>query len=162
VSMICELFVIPAQTARQLAADPGGVHAVLRSLEGSDSVLSLEKSWHGLHFTLTGTAWAGNPPLNLLAAGGTPVGDEDVGYGPARVISPSEVVALNAALAAFTEADFDRDFDPAKLGAAEVYPQIWDEPLEDLKQEYGGYLREMKAHVREAAEAGRALMVTIR
>lgn len=90
------------------------------------------------------------------------MGDEDVGYGPARLLDPTAVTALNAALAAFSDADFDRNFDPAGLSGAEIYPPIWDEPLEDLKQEYAGYLQEMKTHVKRAAETGQALLVAIR
>jgi len=161
-SMICELFIVPSQIARQLVAHPESIHDVLESLEGSDSVISLEKSWHGLHYVLTGTASDGKPPLNILVDGGVPVGDEDVGYGPARVLDHTGVAALNAALAAFSEADFDRRFDPDGLSAADIYPQIWDEPLEDLKEEFFGYLQEMKAHVKRASEAGQALLVTIR
>ncbi len=29
-----------------------------------------EKSWGGLHYLLTGTAWEGEPPLNFLMGGG--------------------------------------------------------------------------------------------
>ena len=161
-SMICELFIVPAQVARELIAEPARVHEVLELLEGSTSALSLEKSWHGLHFVLTGTAWAGNPPLDFLAGGGVPVGNEDVGYGPAQVLDPANVTALHETLTGFSEADFDRNFDPAGLSREEIYPQIWDEPLDDLKQEYGSYLREMKAHVRRASESGQALLVAIR
>ena len=161
-SMICELFIVPPQTARQLVADPARIHDVLESLEGSDSVLSLEKSWHGLHFALTGTAWEGTPPLNFLAGGGVPIGNQDVGYGPARLLDPPGVTALSAALAAFSDVDFTRNFDPPRLSGAEIYPQIWDEPLEELKEEYGSYLQQLKAHVRRAAEEGQALLVTIR
>jgi hypothetical protein len=45
---------------------------------------NLDKAWHGIHFLLTGTNWAGDPPLNFLVAGGAQVGDIDTGYGPAR------------------------------------------------------------------------------
>ncbi len=48
------------------------------------------------------------------------------------------------------------------LSDADINPQIWDEPIEDLKQEYVGYLQEMKAHVRRASKSGQALMVSIR
>ncbi len=161
-SMICELFIIPARTARELIADPTGVHKLLESLEGSDQVLSLEKSWHGLHFVLTETAWEGRPPLDFLASGGVPVGDEDVGYGPARILDPEGVTALDEALTEIEQSDFHRNFDPIALSDAAIYPQIWDEPVEDLKQEYGGYLQEMKAHVRRASKSGQALLVAIR
>ncbi len=160
-SMICELFILPARTARELIADPTGVHELLESLEGSDQVLSLEKSWHGLHFVLTESAWEGRP-LDFLASGGVPVGDEDVGYGPARILDPAGVTALHEALTAIEQSDFHRNFDPIALSDAEIYPQIWDEPIEDLKQEYIGYLQVMKAHVRRASESGQALLVAIR
>src|SRR5829696_7547426 len=39
---------------------------------------NFEKSWHGLHFLLTGTAWEGEPPLNFLLAGGREI---DIGLG---------------------------------------------------------------------------------
>ena len=130
-SMICELFIIPARTARELIADPTGVHKLLESLEGSDQVLSLEKSWHGLHFVLTETAWEGRPPLDFLASGGVPVGDEDVGYGPARILDPEGVTALDEALTEIEQSDFHRNFDPIALSDAAIYPQIWDEPVED-------------------------------
>lgn len=161
-SMICELFLIPSQAAEQLIADPGNIHSTLQSLEGSDSVLSLEKSWHGLHYVLTGTAWEGDPPLNFLAGGGTPVGTEDVGYGPARVLGSEEVNALDTALTGFSESDFNRNFDLDGMSREAIYPQIWDEPLEELSQEYGSYLWEMKAFVNRAAESGKALLVAIR
>jgi len=45
-SMICELFIVPAQAAREVIADPSGIHDLIESLEGSDAALSLEKSWH--------------------------------------------------------------------------------------------------------------------
>jgi hypothetical protein len=28
----------------------------------------LDKSWHGIHYLLTGSAWEGSPPLNFLRA----------------------------------------------------------------------------------------------
>jgi hypothetical protein len=161
-SMICELFLVSSDTARQLVADPGGIRDVLESLESSGSSLSLEKSWNGLHYVLTGTAFEGNPPLNFLAVGGVPVGVEEVGYGPARILDPAGVTALHAALAAFSDTDFNRNFDPVGLTKAQIYPQIWDEPLEDLMQEYRGYLQAMKTYVQHASETRQALLVVIR
>jgi hypothetical protein len=160
-SMICELFIVSPQIVRQLAADPSDIHDVLNVCEGSDTVLSLEKSWHGLHFVFTRTAWDGEPPLNFLVSGGVPVGDEDVGYGPARLLEPADVNSLNEALAEFSQADFDLNFDRTGLLDAEIYPQIWNEPWEELKEEYGGYLQQLKAFVQRATESGQALLIAI-
>ena len=43
--------------------------------------IDLDKSWHGIHFLLTGAAWEGERPLNFLILGGEEVGDIDVGHG---------------------------------------------------------------------------------
>ena len=48
------------------------------------------------------------------------------------------------------------------MTAAQVYPDIWHEPRDSLKQEYAGYLRELKEHVHRAAESGQALLVALR
>jgi Domain of unknown function (DUF1877) len=62
--MICELFIVPAASAREVLDQPAKIHELYNSLMGSGAGLSLEKSWHGLHFVLTGTAWEGVSPLN--------------------------------------------------------------------------------------------------
>lgn len=160
--MICELFSVPPATAREVLADPSGIHDLLETLDDEGSGVSLEKSWHGLHFTLTGSAEGGDPPLNFLLIGGTPVGDEDVGYGPARILDPDEVVALNGALAAISDEEFARRFDLGELAEADVYPSVWDEPLEDLLEEFGAYFDEAKAIVERAAAEGEALLIVIR
>src|SRR5215203_4027303 len=53
--------------------------------------IDLDKSWHGIHYLLTKTAWAGEPPLSFLVLGGAEVGDIDVGYGTARAFRSDEV-----------------------------------------------------------------------
>ncbi len=161
-SMICELLAIPDQSARQVMKTPARIHEILNTGDRSGRGLSLEKSWHGLHFTFTGSAWEGDEPLNFLVSGGESVGTEDVGYGPGRVLFADAVGDLDRALSALTDAEFRQRFDPAALQSADVYPQIWDEPLEDLLEEYGYYFRELKAFVRRAAQSGHAMVITIR
>jgi hypothetical protein len=160
-SMICELFIVPEQAGKRVLANPKGIHQLLGSFAQSDSV-SLEKSWHGIHFVLTGSAWEGDPPLNVIAGGGVPVGQEDVGYGPARYVDPAQVRELDRALEAISEEEFSRRFDPAALEEAEIYPRIWDEPLEDLRHEYWTYLEEMKQLVHRAAQQGHGLLIAVR
>lgn len=55
-----------------------------------DDEVDLDKSWHGLHFLFTGTAWEGEEPACFLVLGGEGIGN-DVGYGPARVLMPDDV-----------------------------------------------------------------------
>ncbi len=100
----------------------------------------LDKAWHGIHYLLTGTAWAGEPPLDFLVAGGRAVGDIDVGYGPARVLMAAETARVCDALRAVTDGELRARFDPADMLAKEIYPEIWGRPIEH--DDTLGYLME--------------------
>jgi Domain of unknown function (DUF1877) len=161
-SMIFEMFAIPNDTAQEVLAAPVNIHELLESLDDSNEALSLEKSWHGLHYILTGDPVRGDPPLNFLLVGGAEVGDEDIGYGPARIFDPTSVANIDNALSRFSETDLDTRFDPAAMKVAQIYPNIWDEPRVSLKGEYTGYLEILKAYVHRTAELGQALLITLR
>ena len=122
-SMICMLRAVNAQQIQTLSANPESIQDFLE--EESDE-LDLEKSWHGLHYLLTGSAWEGAEPLCYLANGGEEIG-EDLGYGPARALSPAQVAAWSNALSAITTDELRRRFDPAALEQAQIYPSGWDE-----------------------------------
>ena len=128
---------------------------------GSFEEYDVDKAWHGIHFLLTGTAWEGPPPLNFLVGGGTEVGDVDVGYGPARGLRHSEVLKLAKALEPLSGSELRTRFDPARMIELEIYPTIWDRPLDE--DDTIGYLINfydgLRSFVRSAATDGRALLV---
>ena len=129
--------------------------------EGEGLSTDLDKAWHGIHYLLTGTAWEGAKPLNFLISGGRPVGDIDVGYGPARVLSASETRAAHEALAQLSEDDLRGRFDPAAMTSKEIYPEIWDRPPEE--DDTLGYLleyaRTLRGFLAQAVEQGQGLVV---
>src|SRR5687768_1443031 len=94
--------------------------------EGGAADLDIEKSWHGIHFVLTGSDWGGASPLNFLVSGGAEVGDEDVGYGPARAFTSGEVRAIHEALAQLSPEGFARRVNLEALLEAGIYPDMWD------------------------------------
>jgi len=58
--------------------------------------------------------------------GGTEIGDDDLGYGPARYFNPAEVAATATELAASTlEAQMQSRFDPARMSTLGIYPGGW-------------------------------------
>ena len=122
--------------------------------------ISLEKAWHGLHFLLTGSAWEGEPPLDFLLRGGEPIGEDD-GYGPPRLLRPDEVRALDARLSHVSDDDLWSRFDPSLMEEEDIYPGVWDEPEDDLKEEYLGYFHALKRLVHEAGSRGMALVVML-
>lgn len=98
-----------------------------------ERTVDLDKSWHGVHFLLTGTDWDASTPLGMAVLGGRPVG-EDLGYGPPRLLEAAEVQAVAQALAQVDQDTLARDYAPARFVQADIYPQIWDE--EDVLVEY--------------------------
>jgi hypothetical protein len=94
--------------------------------------------------------------------GGIPVGTEDVGYGPARVLYADKVAELNVALSAFSEQTFEQRFDPKVMLNADIYPQIWNDSREDLLKEYRGYFDDLKVFVKSATQTSEALLITVR
>ena len=131
--------------------------------EGEVVESDLDKAWHGIHYLLTGTAWEGEPPLNLLVSGGTEVGDIDVGYGPPRVLTSGEVRAAHEALREIDEATLRTRFEPAEMMRLEIYPEIWDRnPAEDDTFGYcAGYFATLKSFVSDAAERGSGMVICL-
>jgi hypothetical protein len=130
---------------------------------GEGAAVDLDKAWHGIHYLLTRTAWEGDAPLNFLVAGGRGVGDIDVGYGPARVLSAAEVRAASSALARLREEDLRARFDPADMMGKKIYPEIWDRDPDD--DDTLAYLLEhvetVRSFLAQAAERGQGAVVYV-
>jgi hypothetical protein len=147
--------------AAEAPAPEAPAPVVLAGDEGE--ILDLDKSWHGIHYLLTGTAWEGDPPLNFLVIGGREVGDDEVGQGPARTYTAAETREIAGALAAVGDPELRSRFAPDAMMRLEIYPEIWDrDPAEDdtlgYLLEYLGLLRTAVATV---VERGHGLLVTI-
>ena len=77
-----------------------------------DDVLDLYKSWHGVHFLLTGSSEGGDWPMSFLVGGGTPVGDE---ISPVTVLTSEQVREVAAALSQVGPSDLRARFNPAEM-----------------------------------------------
>jgi hypothetical protein len=149
-SLIGHVYLLPEPRIDALLADPDSVYAVIDGSYNApgDGFVDLDKAWHCLHFLLTGRAQGGEPPLDFLLQGGTPVGRDDLGgAGPARVFLPGEVARLADALAPLEPAALLARFDVKKLEKLEVYPGRWSalNPRSDYETGYYlGPFRELK------------------
>lgn len=123
----------------------------------------LDKSWHGIHFLLTGTAWEGEMPQAFLLLGGEVIGDEDVGYGPARALHPVEVASVAASLQSVSTSTLRDRFDPKHMIEQEIYPAIWDrDPSEDDTLGYLlEYFDDLKSSVSAASEKRMGLVIDL-
>lgn len=116
--------------------------------------IDVDKAWHGIHFMLTGQAYGGNGPLALVVMGGEEIGD-DVGYGPARLLTPEQVKSIASALEKLTIEEFQKAFKPAEMTAAEIYPDvIWERDGQEALDYVLEYFEELVAFYRDAAARG--------
>jgi hypothetical protein len=122
--------------------------------------VELEKAWHGLHYLLTGTASEGHTLLGFLIEGGQPLGDDD-GFGPPRLFYPAEVAQIHAALSAISDEQFWSRFDADVMTEKGIYPGVWDEPEDDLREEYVMYFLQLKELIALAARDKQALLVQL-
>ena len=132
---------IDSATADHLRSNPDEIQGYLFPDDGDgepENYADVDKAWHGIHYLLTGVADGGEPPLSLAVMGGTEVG-EDMGYGPARMLTSEQVKAISDALP--SENALKASYAPEAMEAAQVYPDvIWvrdgDEALDYLVENY--------------------------
>jgi hypothetical protein len=117
-----------------------------------------EKSWHGLHYLLTGETDGGEPPLNFLMGGGRELELED-GEPPLLTHSSADVRRIADALAGLSDEVVRGRANPAEMTRLDIYPGFWDRP------EYMGYLlddlRRLREMVTTVADRGLGLLVSI-
>ncbi len=117
---------------------------------------SLDKAWHGIHFILTGTAWAGDPPLSLAVLGGTQIG-EDTGYGPARYLTPEQVCRVAEAFGSVTQETLLYRCNREAMNAAAIYPTDVGEASGYLL----GYLDDLREFYNSATAHGHAVLICL-
>lgn len=118
--------------------------------------LSLEKSWHSLHYLLTGSAREVDSPLGNAILGGKEIGP-DLGYGPARFLDAAQVSEVSTALNSISKDDLAQRFDLNTMMAAQIYACADEEELE-LAQHYFEHVVKYYA---EAAKRGDAMLLYI-
>ena len=156
--MTVDVYRVSASEGEHLLGDPSAAKSLVAQT-GLENSVSLEKAWHGLHFLLTGDSFGTSGPLAFICAGGADIPGTEGGYGPARIFSPSETTAIHEALVNVDDDALWSRFDPDAMTEQGVYPVIWDEPEEDLRDEYLMYFNSLKELVARAAAGNEALVV---
>lgn len=118
----------------------------------TDRYVDIDKAWNGIWFLLN----AAKAPIDIMA-GGAPVSDEDLGYGPARYLTSGEVELAASYMQAMPWEQLAGYFDPAQMTADGIYPAIWDtdDALDYLRSHYAVVVRFFGA----AAAAGDAVIL---
>ena len=159
-SMIGNYLRIRPEELSRLRANPSTIMTLLYPEDNSPHPegrhLDIDKSWQAIQFLLTGDPWQGEPPLSNAVMGGMELGDDDVGYGPARYLEPEQVRELAGALEGISGDELWSRFDASAFVKAEIYPEGL---TEDDKEYILSYYRGLVQFVRLAANGGDALLL---
>jgi hypothetical protein len=158
--MICYIREVAPGDLDFLASSTEQAYDLFRRDDPSNRVLSVEKAWHGLHYLLTGSAKRGKEPLCFLNQGGRSVG-RALAYGRPRLLDREFVQQLDAALQRISDDELWGRFDATRFTAEGIYPFIWDEPEEQLRDEYLDYFHRLKTLVSRVATRGGELLVVV-
>lgn len=145
------------QLKAQIAAMRGAASGVKKPVAGQKSpVLDLHKSWHMLHFLFTGQAWDGEMPASALLLGGREVG-EDMGYGPARALTPAETESFAGFLKGLEVSKLAQRLDADKMQKLEIYSASDDDG--ELEEDLEHYFPQLQSFVTDAANKRQGLLI---
>lgn len=157
---------LSADELRVVLDDPTAVGTLLYGdlddddAEMPDPELDLDKSWHGIHYLLTGTAWEIGEGAGTAILGGDEIG-EDGGYGPARLLCPETVRTVAAALDALDIETLRARFDPHAMAAADIYPKGWGQGTDEFDSYLAPNFAELSRFYRTAAANGQAVLLAL-
>jgi hypothetical protein len=97
-----------------------GRHA-LEQRERGGVEFHLEKSWHAVHFCLTGNGGKTSDPRGMIRADGRTLGSAEFGLGPPWGVLPSEVASFASVIAVVSVKDFFIRYEPAAIRSEYVY-----------------------------------------
>lgn len=156
---------LSADELRAVLDDPATVGTLLfgdldDDAEMPDPELDLDRSWHGLHYLLTGTAWEIGDGAGAAILGGNEIG-EDGGYGPARLLGAETVRMVATALDALDVETLRARFDPDAMVAADIYPNAWASGTDEFDSYLAWNFAELRRFYRTAAANGQAVLLAI-
>lgn len=155
--MVMAFYAIPADEAIGLT---GAKIQALLEHNDPRRTLDIDKAWHGIHFLLVGQGEQTKDIRSLAIFGGKEIGD-DVGYGPARLLTVNEVKAIARALKSETTEKLRPRYDPKKMEALKIYPEIWvrdgTEALTFLLENYAA----LAAFYEKASASNQAILIAL-
>ena len=146
-----------------ICANPDSISDFLYSEDNEHSEgshLDIDKSWHAIHFLLNDSQWDGAYPLVCVVMGGECIGEQDIGYGPARYLTSQQVKEVGNAIGQIPESKLLAKFDAERMNREEIYPQGWCNSQEE-RDYIGQYFSTLRRFFRSASDAGDATIVYI-
>lgn len=162
-SMIGNLLRVTDAELQTYLADSTRLENRIYQDTGTDPALvDIDKTWDGINFLLTRDklGQTSHPLAHVLLSGQLVDEAQDLGYGPAHYLTAAQVAELQPQLAAISRAELKRRFDPARMTALGIYPNIWDEGDDAFDYVADGFKTVQELYA-EAAQRGEGLITFI-
>jgi hypothetical protein len=162
-SIICNLLTLNNAQIQELHQYPETIHALTRSqlhTEPNDTFLQLDKAWHGIHFALTGMGGEAAFPRGFIMSSGKEIGEENLGYGPARAFEADEVQEIADSILRIDKARFTVGLKDVWTNNVALYG-IQEDPSEASNEiEYCyDYFQFLQTFLKAALEQGLGMVV---
>ena len=145
----------------ELHANPSEVDDFLNEQQedSPEGYLDIDKSWHIIHFLLTGTESECGAPWGNAVMGGAQLSDDDLGNGEyPRFLTPAEVRDVSGALETVSPQQLVERWDVRRISAADIYPQIWDD-LPENREYVSDFYEELRDLFAIAGQNGDAIIL---
>jgi uncharacterized protein DUF1877 len=167
-SLIGELYRVPARRLEEMLADPEQIRselypddADLSSSRRARFGCDVDKAWDGIQFLLDRLAerrcipWIAPLPWHAAVEG------SETGvvlhYGPVCYRGPQQVAEIAGALLGISEDGLRQVYDPERMTEEMIYPQIWDRP--DEFDYLWSHFQSLAQFYREAASHGDGVLL---
>ncbi len=119
--------------------------------------VSLDKTWHALHFLLSGTAVEGSDPTQFLLSGAQIAETSD----HCKLHPHAAVEAFSRVLDAVDDTELLGRLDRRRMGELDIYPGHWGEDEAFDRAFLLQHLTPLRAFIARHAREGHAVLVTI-
>ena len=159
--MVASFVAVSPGTLQRLRSEEDSIEEFLYPDDGDSSPptsIDIDKSWHGIHYLLTGQAEGGEGPVALAVFGGEEFGPE-VGYGPARFLLPEQVAQIAGALSKIEASELAKRFNPKDMTAKDIYlTPMWERDGNEALDYVLEYYQQLPDFYRDAASRGDAVI----
>ena len=152
----CALWKITPSQLDELKLSDEAVDALICGEEGAIDAecLDIDKTWHAIHFLLTGEPEGGKFPLSFAIMEGHTIAEDFIDG--ATYLFPKEVEAVSEALSALPDELVYNRYDSEEFSMTDIYRGPWDESVrnevikdyQELKKFFSGAASERNAILR--------------
>ena len=165
-SMVGNYYMTDEETIKKLQNGEVSLESLIYDEDDNvdeEASLDIDKAWHAIYYVLTCKIEEGDQDNVLIKSmlSGNYVNDEDMGFGPAMLITADEVKMVNQEIKDIGEAIFRGRVSIKEMVENEIHPVMEDEDEDEFFEYIWTAFESLKAFYSKAAAEGKCLLFYI-